>query len=313
MEELLWVEKYRPKTVEKTIIPDRYKKTFQAMVDQEKVPNLILAGPPGVGKTTVARAMLEEMDAPYILINGSLDGGKETLRNEIKSFATSQAISGKRKFVILDEADYLSHQMQPALRSFMEQYSKNCGFILTCNYPHKIIQPLHSRCSVIEFKIDKSDKAGIMKEMYQRISEILAKEQVEVTDKKILLELIKKHFPDLRKVINTLQSYSVGGKIDTGILSSFDETNIKLLIQNLQKKDFQAIRKWASECDVDQHEVYDTLFRVGEKYVENNNAMAQLIMLIAEYQYKAAFAVNPEINLMAALVEMAINVQWKEM
>ena len=310
-EHLIWTEKYRPTTIQDTILPKRYKDAFQEMVDTENVPNLILAGPPGIGKTTVAKAMIDELGSSFMLINASLDGNKDTLRNEIRDFATSTSLRGGKKFVILDEADYLSSHMQPALRSFMEEFSKNCGFILTCNFPHKIIEPLHSRCAMIEFKFNNNDKILMLKETFKRLCEVLEKEEVPF-DKKVVAEFTKKHFPDIRKMLNELQRYSINGPIDTGLLVDFDETSLKQLVDSMIKKDIDGIRKWVTETDHDQHEVYDKFFRVAEKYVADKNSEAQMIVLLAQYQYQAAFAVNPEINLMAALVEMAVSLEWKQ-
>jgi len=310
VENILWVEKYRPKTIEDTILPERYKTAFIEMVESGKIPNLIFAGPPGVGKTTTAIAIVEQTGGSYMKIDSSLDASKDTLRNEIKEFATSVSMKGGRKYIILDEADSLSHQIQPALRTFMETYSKNCGFILTCNYPHKIIQPLHSRCALVEFKINKADKPQFVKDMFTRICSILDKEEVEY-DKKVIAELVRKHFPDIRKIIGELQRYSTNGVIDTGILVDFDEISLKAVLEAIKSKDFNTMRKWVAESDVDQHEVYAKLFEVAEQHLAPAS-VAQLVVLLAEYQYKAAFAVNPDINLTAALVEMAVELEFKD-
>jgi len=309
MEEFLWCEKYRPQTVAETILPERYKKSIQDYIDQKNIPNLILAGRPGCGKTTVARAMLEELNCSYMMINGSLDGNKDTLRNQIRDFASSVSLQGGRKYIILDEADYLTHHMQPALRNFMEEFSKNCGFILTCNYKHKIIDPLHSRCSLIEFNFTTSDKPVLAKDIFSRVIEILESESVTY-DKKVVAEVVKKFFPDFRKTINELQKYSVNGSIDTGILTDFDEISLNQLIDAIRNKNFNEMREWVSESDVDEHEVYRKLYDVASKYMKSES-VPLLVMVLAKYQYQSAFAVDSEINLTAALVEIAIECEFK--
>ena len=219
-EEFLWVEKYRPKTVEETILPAELKATFQQFVDQKNIPNLILSGTAGVGKTTIARAMLEQLECDYIVVNGSMNGNIDTLRNEILSFASSVSLSGGRKYVILDEADYLNaNSTQPALRNFMEEFSRNCGFILTCNFKNRIIEPLHSRCSVIDFKLSKSISTKLATQFFKRVEKILSGEGVDF-DRAVVAELITKYFPDWRRVLNELQRYSATGKIDSGIFAN---------------------------------------------------------------------------------------------
>lgn len=309
MEEFLFVEKYRPKTVNETILPDNYKQMFNQYIEQKNIPNLILAGRPGIGKTTVARAMLEQLDCSYMIINASLDGNKDTLRNQIQEFASSVSFKGGRKYVILDEADHLTHHMQPALRNFMEEFSINCGFILTCNYKHKIIEPLHSRCSLIEFKFTQSDKPVMAKQIFERVQYILSCESIEY-DKKVIVQLIAKHFPDFRKIINEIQKYSVNGKIDSGILTDFDEISINKLIQAIKDKNFNAMRDWVSNSDVDETEVYRKLYDTSNKFLKPAS-IAQLVLILAKYQYQSAFSVDSEINLMAALVEMAIELEWQ--
>ena len=230
LQDFLWVEKYRPKTVEDTILPTDLKATFQQFVEQKNVPNLILTGGPGVGKTTIAKAMLEELGCTYIVINGSMNGNIDTLRNEIKNFASTVSFSGGRKYVILDEADYLNPQStQPALRNFMEEFSANCGFILTCNFLNRIIAPLHSRCSVVQFKINAADKPKLAARFLKRMTGILEKENVEF-ELAVVAQLIMKHFPDWRRVLNELQRYSATGKIDTGILANISSDNFKTLV-----------------------------------------------------------------------------------
>jgi DNA polymerase III delta prime subunit len=304
LEEFLWVEKYRPKTVEETILPAELKAVFQQFVDQKNIPNLILSGSAGVGKTTIARAMLEQLECDYIVINGSMNGNIDTLRNEILNFASSVSLSGGRKYVILDEADYLNaNSTQPALRNFMEEFSRNCGFILTCNFKNRIIEPLHSRCSVVDFKISKKDMGKLAMQFMKRVIGILDTESVKY-DKAVVAEVIQKHFPDWRRVLNELQRYAATGAIDSGILSNMQEISIKELVDFLRDKNFTEIRKWvANNIDLDQNEIYRKLYDQSSSFLTATSA-AQLVLLIAKYQYQAAFAANPEINLVACLTEI---------
>jgi DNA polymerase III delta prime subunit len=281
---------------------------FAKMVATGEIPNLILAGGPGVGKTTIAKAMCDELGCSFMVINGSLDGNKDTLRNEIKDFASSMSLRGGRKYVILDEADGLSHNMQPALRSFMEEFSSNCGFILTCNMPHKIIQPLHSRCSLVEFNLGKDEKAGLMKQTIKRCFDILKTEEVEF-DPKVVATVVSKKYPDIRKILNDLQKYSMNGKIDSGILVDFDEVSLKNLLDAMRNKNMDAMLDWVHNSDIDQHDVYGKLYDIGRKEFTKESLPA-VVDTLAEYQYKAAFAVNPDINLMAALINIAAQVEW---
>jgi DNA polymerase III delta prime subunit len=304
IEDFLWVEKYRPKTVEETILPADLKTTFAKFVSNGDIPNLILTGGAGVGKTTIAKAMLEELKCSYIVINGSMNGNIDTLRNEIKNFASTMSFKGGRKYVILDEADYLNPtSTQPALRNFMEEFSANCGFILTCNFLNRIIQPLHSRCSVIQFKISNADKPKLAAQFFKRVGGILQKEGIEF-DPPVVAEVIKKHFPDWRRTLNELQRYSVTGKIDTGILANVVEVSIKTLLDTLRSKDFSTMRKWVNENnDNDSSVIFRNLFDNILEYVEPASVPV-FIMLLSEYQYKAAFVANPEINMAAFLTEV---------
>ena len=310
-DDFLWVEKYRPKTVAEAILPDSLKTTFQQFVDQGNIPNLLLTGRAGVGKTTIARAMLDQLGCDSIIINGSMSGNIDTLRNEIREFASNISFSGGRKYVILDEADYLNpNSTQPALRNFMEEYSRNCGFILTANYRNRIIDPLHSRCSVVEFKIDKEDKPEMAKQFYKRVCGILDKEGVKY-DTKAVVEVIKKFFPDWRRVLNELQRYSATGSIDTGILVNLAEDNLKILVALLKAKSFSEVRKWVGENnDIDQTTFFRKLYDTASDYLKPNS-IPMLVMTIADYQYKAAFVADHEINILACLTEIMAEGDFK--
>ena len=310
-DDFLWVEAYRPRTIDSAILPSTLKTTFQQFVDQKNIPNLLLTGRAGIGKTTVARAMLEELQCDYIIINGSMNGNIDTLRSEIKDFASSISFSGGRKYVILDEADYLNpNSTQPALRNFMEEYSRNCGFILTCNFKNKIIEPLHSRCSVVEFKIDKEDKPKMASLFYKRVCKILEQEGVNY-DQKAVIEVITKFFPDWRRVLNELQRYSATGKIDSGILVNFSEENLKGLVELLKAKNFTEVRRWVAENnDIDQAVFFRKLYDTASQYLKPNS-IPQLVITLADYQYKAAFVADHEINILACLTEIMAEGDFK--
>ena len=309
-DDFLWVEKYRPRTVSDTILPDNLKKTFQQFVDQNNVPNLILTGGPGVGKTTVAKAMLEELGCDYIVINGSMNGNIDTLRNDIQQFASSVSLTGGRKYVILDEADYLNpNSTQPALRNFMEEYSKNCGFILTCNFKNKIIDPLHSRCSVVEFKISKEDRPSMAAQLFKRVIGILKAENVDF-DQKAVAEVISKYFPDNRRILNELQRYSATGRIDTGILANLQEVTLKNLVLALKEKNFTEVRKWvADNSDVDSTTIFRQIYNMASD-VMKGGSIPQLVLILADYQYKDAFVADHEINMTACLTEIMVNCEF---
>jgi DNA polymerase III delta prime subunit len=309
MEQFLFVEKYRPKTVEETILPERLKTSFRDFVKNHNIPNLILSGGPGVGKTTIARAMLEELDCDYMIINGSLNGNIDTLRNEIKDFASTMSLNGGRKYVILDEADYLTTATQPALRNFMEEFSANCGFILTCNFKHKIIEPLHSRCSTIEFVFTKQERLELAAQFYKRIRDILTKENIEF-DKNAVAEVVKKYFPDFRKTLNELQKYSVGGKIDSGILTDFETVQLKQLIGMMKEKNFTGIRKWSVEAEYDDTTLYRKLYDASANYF-TSQSIPTLVLILSKYMYQSAFATDKEINTMACLAEIMIECEMK--
>lgn len=311
LQDFLWVEKYRPKTVEETILPADLKSTFQKFVDDKNIPNLILAGTPGIGKTTIAKAMLEQLNCNYIIINGSMNGNIDTLRNEIKNFASTVSFTGERKYVILDEADYLNPQStQPALRNFMEEFSANCGFILTCNFLNRIISPLHSRCSVINFKIGTKDKPKMASQFMKRLTTILESEKIEF-EERVVAELIMKFFPDWRRVLNELQRYGATGKIDSGILTNISDENIRSLIQTIKEKDFKAMRKWVSDnLDNDPNVLFRKLYD-GCADIFESSSIPQLILFLGEYQYKSAFVVDQEINFVAFLTEVMASCQIK--
>jgi DNA polymerase III delta prime subunit len=310
-EQFLWVEKYRPKTIADTILPEELKATFQQFVDQKNIPNLILSGSAGVGKTTVARAMLEELECDYIVINGSMNGNIDTLRHEILNFASSVSLSGGRKYVILDEADYLNaNSTQPALRNFMEEFSKNCGFILTCNFKNRIIEPLHSRCSVIDFKLSKSIGAKLAAQFFKRVEKILANENVEF-DRAVVAEVVTKFFPDWRRVLNELQRYASTGKIDSGILGNIKDLDVNSVYKLLKDKDFTSLRKWVAEnVDIEQTELFRRLYESADQYM-TPNSVPQLVLILSKYQYQAAFVADPEINIIACITEILISCEFK--
>ena len=310
-DDFLWVEKYRPRKIEDVVLPASLKDTFSKFVEQDNVPNMILTGGPGVGKTTVARALLEELQCDYIVINGSMNGNIDTLRNEILNFASTVSFSGKRKYVILDEADYLNpNSTQPALRNFMEEFSKNCGFILTCNYKSKIIDPLHSRCSVVEFTIQPSDRPKLAAQFFKRACGILKAEGVE-NEPAVVAKVIEKHFPDWRRVLNELQRYSVTGKIDSGILTDFREVTISKLIECMKARNYTGVRAWVGENGgADQIPTYRKFYDMAAELFDPKS-IPQLVLILARYQYQAAFAVDPEINMSACFAEIMVDCAWK--
>jgi DNA polymerase III delta prime subunit len=310
-EEFLWVEKYRPHKIADCVLPENLKNTFQQFVNDGNIPNLLLSGTAGVGKTTVARAMLDEIDADYIIINGSMNGNIDTLRNDIRNFAATVSFGGGRKYVILDESDYLNaNSTQPALRNFMEEFSSNCGFILTCNFVNRIIDPLHSRCSVIEFKIGAKEKATLAKEFLSRACVILGQENVTY-DKKVLAEVIMKHFPDWRRVLNELQRYGASGNIDAGILASVDNVEIKELVKYLKAREFENMRKWvALNSSMDVNIMFRRLYDASSAILKPESIPA-LVLALADYQYKAAFVVDQEINLAACMTQIMMDCEFK--
>ena len=305
MEEFLWVQKYRPRTVDEAILPKELKDTFQKFVHDRNVPNLLLSGRAGVGKTTVARAMLDELSADYIVINGSMNGNIDTLRVDIQNFASTVSFSGGRKYVILDEADYLNaNSTQPALRNFMEEFSKNCGFILTCNFANRIIEPLQSRCSVVNFNINVNDRPKLAAQFFKRVLTILDAERVEY-EQKAVAELINTYFPDWRRVLNELQRYAATGRIDAGILRNKGSESIESLIGLLKNKRFNDVRKWVGEnSDIDSSTLYRSLYDILPTKISSTSSIANAVIILAEYEYKEAFVANPEINRAAAMATL---------
>ena len=311
MEQFLWVEEYRPRDIKSCVLPKSLKSSLQSFVDKETLPNLILSGGPGVGKTTAARAMLEQIGATYMFINGSEESGIDVLRTKIKNFASTVSLEGGKKYLILDEADYLNPQStQPALRGFIEEFHKNCGFILTCNYKNRIIPALQSRCSVIDFVIPNAEKAKLAQQFFNRVIEILNKNEIKFTEK-VVAELINSHFPDWRKVLNNLQRYSISGEIDAGILVNLGDKNIKDLMTMMKKKEFTNVRKWVVD-NLDND--YDKLFRaVYDNLYEymDSNSIPHVVIILGEYQYKSAFVADQEINMMACLTEIMGRANFK--
>jgi DNA polymerase III delta prime subunit len=311
MSQYLWVEKYRPSTIDECILPDSMKKTFREFINSGELPNFLFCGGAGVGKTTVAKALCNEIGAEYLFINGSEESGIDILRNKIKNFASSVSLTDAKKVVILDEADYLNaNSTQPALRGFIEEFSNNCRFIFTCNFKNRIIEPLHSRCAVVEFKIDNSEKPKIAAGFYRRVLDILSQEKIEA-DGKVVAELITKYFPDYRRILNELQRYSVSGSIDSGILVNLGDESYVELVKNLKAKNFTEVRKWVGKnSDVESTELFRKLYDKAIDILEQGS-IPQLVLILAEYQYKAAFVADREINTMAALTEIMAQLKFK--
>lgn len=308
-EHFIWVEKYRPRKIDDCILPESQKEYFKQMVAKGEIQNMLLCGTAGTGKTTVARALCEELETDYMIINGSEESGIDVLRTKIKQFASTVSFSGNTKVVILDEADYLNpNSTQPALRGFIEEFANNCRFILTCNFKNRIIPPLHSRCAVIEFKIPNSEKPAIAANFYKRVCSILEQENIPY-DQKVIAKIVQKYFPDFRRTLNELQRYSQSGSIDEGILVNVSEANMKDLVDAIKEKDWKKMRAWVvNNLDNDPvslfRKIYDTL-------VPLTNQVPQLVLTIADYQYKSAFVADQEINLVACLTEIMASVELK--
>lgn len=308
--QFLWVEKYRPRRIDDCILPEAMKTTFKQFVAKGEISNMLLCGGAGMGKTTVARALCEELGADYLVINASMERNIDTLRNDIKGFAAAMSFNGRPKVVILDEADYLNPtSTQPALRGFIEEFSSNCRFIFTCNYKNKIIPALHSRTTVIEFKLAKSEKPGLAAQFFKRVQEILDQEAIMAPDPKVLVKLVERYFPDYRRCLNELQRYSVSGSIDEGILANLADVNTKELVDALKDKDWKKMRQWVvNNIDADPSSIFRKLYDSLVEHVEN---IPNLILLLADYQYKAAFVADAEINLVACLTEIMASVKFK--
>ena len=313
MSDFIWVEKYRPKTIEECILPSNIKKTFSQFLNKGEIPNMLLSGPPGIGKTTVAKALCNELGVDFYLINGSDEGRfLDTVRNNAKNFASTVSLSStaKHKVIIIDEADNTGNDVQLLLRAFIEEFANNCRFIFTCNYKNKILEPLHSRCAVVDFSINGKEKDEIMLLFFKRLKSILDKEGVE-SEVKVLAKLISKHFPDWRRVLNECQRYAVSGKIDSGILVTFSDVAVNDVIKNLKDKNFPEVRKWVnSNLDNDSNvllrRVYD-----GLTGVVDGPSIAAAVLIVAKYQYQSAFVADQEINLLAALTEIMVECEFK--
>ena len=311
MEQFLWAEQYRPRDIESCVLPKTLKSSLQSFVDKETLPNLILSGGPGVGKTTAARAMLEQIGSTYMFINGSEESGIDVLRTKIKNFASTVSLEGGKKYLILDEADYLNPQStQPALRGFIEEFHRNCGFILTCNYKNRIIPALQSRCSVIDFIIPNAEKAKLAQQFFKRVMEILNENEIKFNEK-VVAELINSYFPDWRKVLNELQRYSVSGEIDAGILVNLGDKNIKDLMTMMKKKEFTNVRKWVVDnLDNDSDKLFRSIYDNLYEFVDPSS-IPHVVVALGEYQYKAAFVADLEINMMACLTEIMGRAKFK--
>lgn len=311
MNDFLWVERYRPRTIEQTILPTQLKTVFQKIVESGEVPNMLFTGTAGLGKTTVAKALCNELDLDYILINGSEEGNIDTLRTKIKQFASSVSLGGGYKVVILDEADYLNAQsFQPALRGFIEEFANNCRFILTCNFKNRIIEPLHSRCSVYEFNTDRKTLAQLSMQMMTRLKDILQTEKVEY-EEKTLAEVIMKYGPDWRRVLNECQRYAISGKIDAGILVSLSDTSYQNLMSYLKDKDFKKMRQWVvNNIDTDASSIFRGIYdRMYDKV--KPQSIPQIVLILADYQYKNAFVADHELNVVACMTEIMANVEFQ--
>jgi len=309
--EFLWVEKYRPSKIDECVLPTSLKKVFNEMVSTEQLPNMLFSGTAGVGKTTVAKALCNELDLDYIIINGSEEGNIDTLRGKIKQFASSVSLQGGYKVVILDEADYLNPQStQPALRGFIEEFSNNCRFIMTCNFKNRIIEPLHSRCSVYEFAIPNDQKPAIAGMFFKRLMDILAAENVAF-DKAVLAQLVERYFPDWRRVLNECQRYSVSGTIDAGVLVNLGDSNVKSLMDKLKGKDFKGMRQWVvNNIDTEPQAIFRAIYDKMADHLQPQS-IPQVVLILADYQYKNAFVADHEMNVVACMTEIMAGAEWK--
>jgi DNA polymerase III delta prime subunit len=309
--DFLWVEKYRPSKVEDTILPEKLKSVFTEIVRSGKMPNMLFTGTAGLGKTTLARAICDELGYDYIVINGSEEGNIDTLRGKIKRFASTVSLGGDLKVVILDEADYLNPQStQPALRGFIEEFSDNCRFILTCNFKNRIIEPLHSRCGVYEFNTDKKEMQKLCADFFVRLIHILESEGVAF-NKDLIAQLIMKHAPDWRRVINECQRYSIGGQLETAVLNNDVSENYDALFKTLKNKDFKKMRSWvAQNVDLDVSAIFRHIYDNMYTKVESGS-IPQLVLILADYQYKNAFVADHELNIVACMTEIMANVEFK--
>ncbi len=311
-DDFLWVAKYRPTKISECVLPSDLQEPLSDFVDQGKLPNLIFAGGPGTGKTTAAMALCEGTQTDYLMVNGSDEGRNiDTVRTTLNQFCSSVSMTGNRKAIIMDEADYMNpDSVQPALRGFIEKFGNNVSFIFTCNYPNRIIEPIHSRCAVFDFLIPNSEKPKIAENYLKLCEGILAKEEIEF-DKKVLIQLIMKHFPDFRRVLNELQRYSSSGKIDTGILTSLEELNVTELVEALKTKRFSDMRKWTnSNMDSDTTRIFRKLYDSLSSYLKPQS-VPQAVLIIADYQYKSAFVADQEINMVACLTEIMVECSFK--
>lgn len=310
IDDFLFVEKYRPVNIKDCILPDGIKNTFQEYVNKKEIPNLLLVGGPGTGKTTVAKALCNEVGCDYLFINSSDENGIDTLRNKISNYASSVSLSGGRKVVILDEFDAATNNFQSAFRNFLETYSKNCTFILTCNYANKIIQPIHSRCAVVNFSITKEDKKKLITNFFKRVCYILDTENIQY-DKESVAAFITKWFPDNRRILNELQRYSINGKIDSGILTQVGDIQVKDLIGYLKNKDFSKVREWiTNNCTNDYNTIYRKIYDGLYDFIKPSS-IPIVVLIIAKYQYQTGFVADPEIQLLAFFTEMMVDAEWK--